>query len=265
MAVYHNDCSQYFRIALDSIINQTIHPTEIILVVDGPVSNELANCITGYKSRCEYLTPIILEKNSGLGNALRIAVEASKYELIARMDSDDISVPDRFEKQLKRFEQDDELSLLGGDISEFIVDENNIAGRRVLPNNNREIKEYLRKRCPFNHMTVMFKKSEVLKVGNYKDWFWNEDYYLWIRMYEAGCRFENMPDTLVKVRVGADMYKRRGGMKYFKSEAALQKYMFDKRIIGICRYAFNVMVRFIVQVVVPNSVRGVVFKKLARK
>lgn len=266
MSVYKNENPQYFRITLDSVINQTVTPSEIILVVDGPVSDELSSIITEYQSRYNYFKPIFLEKNEGLGNALRIAVEASSNELIARMDSDDISVPDRFEKQLRCFEQDDSLSILGGNISEFIGDESNIVGRRIVPTDDKEIRKYLKKRCPFNHVTVMFKKSEVLKVGNYHDWFWNnEDYYLWIRMYEAGCHFGNLPDTLVNVRVGTDMYKRRGGKKYFKSETALQKYMLDKKIIGASRYAFNVTVRFIIQVIMPNSVRGFVFKKFARK
>lgn len=265
ISVYKNDNLQYFKAALDSIMNQTVPPSEIIIVVDGPVPIELNNFLAEYKSGHGFIKPIYLEKNSGLGNALRIGVEASSFELIARMDSDDISFPGRFEKQLRCFEEDDNLSLLGGNISEFIGGEDNVIGIRAVPADDKGIRNNLKKRCPFNHMTVMFKKSEVLKAGNYKDWFWNEDYYLWIRMYEAGCRFGNLPEILVNVRVGADMYKRRGGVKYFRSEAALQKYMLDKKIIGFCRFIYNVGIRFIVQILMPNSVRGYMFKKFARE
>lgn len=265
MSVYKNDNPEHFKIALDSIINQTVHPSEIIMVVDGPVPDGLINILEEYKSQYEFLKPIYLKKNNGLGNALCIAVDACSYELVARMDSDDISAPDRFEKQLRHFERNDSLSLLGGYISEFTDDKYRTAGMRVVPTSDKEVRDGLKKRCPFNHMTVMFKKSDVLRAGNYKDWFRNEDYYLWIRMYEAGCHFGNLPDVLVNVRVGSDMYKRRGGIKYFKSEMAIQKYMLEKKIIGFCRYTFNVGIRFILQVLLPNSIRGYVFRKFARK
>ena len=265
MSVYKNDDPQYFKLALDSIINQTIQPSEIIVVVDGPILSEMADILTEYKSKCEFFKPIYLERNSGLGNALRMAVEASSYELIARMDSDDISLPDRFEKQIKCFEQDDNLSLLGGNISEFVGDEKNIIDIKAVPTDDKKIRHYLKRRCPFNHMTVMLKKSDVLKAGNYKEWFQDEDYYLWIRMYETGCCFRNLPEILVNVRTGMDMYKRRGGMKYFKSEVKIQKYMFDRKIINFVRYACNVGIRFVVQILMPNNLRGYVYKYFARE
>lgn len=116
-----------------------------------------------------------------------------------------------------------------------------------------------------NHVTVMFRKSEVLKAGNYQDWFWNEDYYLWIRMRLAGCKFANVPEVLVNVRTGSDMYARRGGIKYFRSEKALQKYMLDNNVIGFSTYLMNVLKRFIVQVLLPNDIRGWVFRTFARQ
>ena len=128
-----------------------------------------------------------------------------------------------------------------------------------------DIKEYMKKRCPMNQMTVMFKKSSVEKVGGYLDWYCDEDYYLWIRMAIANMTFANMADTLVYVRVGEQMYQRRGGRKYFKSEAKLQKYMREHGIIGFGTYTVNVTKRFIVQILLPNKIRGWVFKKFARK
>ena len=163
------------------------------------------------------------------------------------------------------FEREPDLSIVGGVVTEFVDSEDHIVGKRCCPLTDSEIKRYMKSRCGLNHVTVMFRRSEVLKAGNYLDWFWNEDYYLWIRMWEQGCKFCNLEDVLVNVRVGYDMYARRGGWQYFKSEAKLQKYMWQHRLIGLPRFVFNIAVRWGVQVVLPNWVRGFVFQKLFRK
>lgn len=264
-SVYKNDNPNYVAVALDSIINQTLCPKEIVLVVDGPVSNELNTLLSKYESDYPELFHVIrLKENKGLGNALNVALLASKHEIIARMDSDDIAASDRFEKQLKCFEIDSDLSIVGGGISEFIDSPDNIVGYRMCPLTDKDLKKYMKKRCGFNHMTVMFRKSEVLRVGSYQDWFWNEDYYLWIRMMLASCKFANLPDVLVNVRVGEDMYRRRGGWKYFKSEAKLQFYMWKKNVIGFVRLIYNVSIRFVVQVAMPNRLRGWLLRMFAR-
>lgn len=265
MSVYKNDDPVHFRKALDSIINQTVVPSEIVLVIDGPVPTEIARTIDDYQNKHHFLKPIALKKNEGLGHALRIAVENASFELIARMDSDDISVSNRFEKQLLQFKDDKYLSVVGGNITEFIGEESNPVGRRVVPTDHEDIERYLRKRCPFNHVAVMFRKSSVLHAGNYKEWFWNEDYYLWVRMHEASFKFSNIDATLVNVRVGPDMYRRRGGLRYFRSEAALQRYMLRKRLIRFDEYVFNVAVRFVLQVLTPSTLRGFIFRQFARE
>lgn len=266
MSVYKNDKPADVVVALDSIIQQSARPTEIVLVVDGPISDTLDNVLNDFDGRYADLFNIIrLPQNGGLGNALRLAVENAKCELIARMDSDDICMPGRFEKQLACFEQEPQLSIVGGTISEFIDSPDNVIGQRVCPQADAEIREYMKARCALNHVAVMFRKSEVMRVGNYQDWFWNEDYYLWIRMLLGGCKFANLSDVLVNVRVGKNMYARRGGWKYFKSEASLQRYMWKNGVIGNGRYLYNVAIRFAVQVAIPNSVRGWVFRTFARK
>ena len=123
----------------------------------------------------------------------------------------------------------------------------------------------MKKRSPFNHVSVMYKKSAVQAAGGYLDWFWNEDYYLWIRMQLNNAVFANTGTVLVNVRVGKEMYQRRGGMRYFKSEAKLQKYMWKDGIISFPKYCYNVLLRLILQVLMPNSIRGWVFKTFARK
>lgn len=267
LAVYKNDKTDFVSEALKSIIiNQILIPNEIVLVVDGPIPNELNSVLLDYESKYSSIFNIIrLSENKGLGNALKVGVEKANNELIARMDSDDISLPDRFLNQIEFFKNNPDVDLLGGQIAEFIDNPDNIIGIRNVPTDSENINDYIKYRCPFNHMTVMFKKSQVLSVGNYQDWHFNEDYYLWIRMALAGFKFANLPDILVNVRVGNEMYKRRGGWKYFKSEAKLQKYMWNNKIISLPILIYNVSGRFIIQVIMPNKLRGYVFKKLFRK
>ena len=126
------------------------------------------------------------------------------------------------------------------------------------------IKKYLKKRCPFNQPTVMFRKSIYLKAGGYVDWHCEEDYYLWIRMMLSGAKFVNTGTILVEFRIGNETFQRRGGYKYFRSEAKLQKYMFNNRIIGFGTYCSNILKRFVIQVLLPNKVRAWVYKKFAR-
>ena len=265
ISVYKSDDPKFFDRALFSITEmQTIKPDEIVLVVDGPVCEELNRVIEKYERLYSIFHIIRLEKNGGLGNALKIAVENSKHDFIARMDSDDVSLPTRFEQQLKYFDEHPEADIVGGDITEFIGDESNIVGKRVVPKSNDEIREYMRRRCAFNHMSVMYKRNAVQDAGGYQDWFCNEDYYLWIRMWLNHAVFANTGSVLVNVRVGEEMYQRRGGWKYFKSEAKLQGFMLKNGVIGVPRYLVNVSERLILQVLVPNKVRGFLFQKLAR-
>lgn len=265
ISVYKNDNAEYFDRALESITDlQSVKPSEIVLVVDGPIGDELDSVVKKYEKKYPVFNVVRLSQNGGLGNALRIAVEHCSHELIARMDSDDVALPTRFEEQLTFFSEHPEADIVGGDITEFIDSEENIVAKRCVPASHDEIMEYMKRRCAFNHMTVMYKKSAVQNAGGYLDWFWNEDYYLWIRMMEKNCSFANTGTVLVNVRTGRDMYRRRGGMKYFKSEAGLQKYMLQKHIIGLGTYLSNWVKRFIVQVLLPNRVRGWVFRKLAR-
>jgi glycosyltransferase involved in cell wall biosynthesis len=264
LSVYKNDNPEYFEIAINSILNQSIPPDEIVLTIDGPIPDILDNIINIYKSKIQCLNIIRLSQNRGLGIAHQIGVEHCTNSLIAMMDSDDISVPDRFEKQLKYFEKNKDVDVIGGYISEFIDNIENTVGIRNVPLNDVDIKKYLKKRCPLNHMTVMFKKESVLKSGSYQDWYFNEDYYLWCRMLLNGCKFGNIPAVLVYVRVGNDMYKRRGGWRYFRSEAKLQLFMLNNKIINVYEYLINILIRFIIQIIMPNRVRGFIFRNLMR-
>ena len=265
MSVYKNDNTTDFADAVLSIYNQTCRPDEIILVIDGPVPTIMLDTISALNKKIDIIRVIHLEQNMGHAIARQTGLDAARNELCAIMDADDISVPNRFEKQLKAFEEHPEVSVVGGLIHEFIYQPDNVVGTRIVPEHDAEIKDYLKRRCPMNLVTVMLKKSDVMKVGGYLDWYCEEDYYLWIRLTLGGYKFYNLQENLVNVRVGKEMYQRRGGMKYFKSEARLQKYMLNKDIINWGGYLSNVTKRMIVQVLLPNKIRGWVFRTFARE
>ena len=205
---------------------------------------------------------IYLEENQGHGNARRIGLENCSYDLVALMDADDISLDNRFYFQLKAFSYDPSLDIVGGQITEFIDEPTNIIGRRVVPEKHDEIQKYMKKRCPMNQVSVMFKKQAVKDAGGYIDWYCEEDYYLWIRMFLNGSKFANVPENLVNVRVGNEMSARRGGIKYYKSEKRVQKFLLSSKIINVFRFLYNILIRFIGEVLLPNKIRVKVFRKM---
>ena len=266
MSLYKKENAENFKIAINSMLNQTLKPDEIVLVEDGVLTEQLYDVIKEIKDNYPGLiTSVVHKKNQGLGLALQHGLEVARNEIIARMDTDDIAVPERCQLQLEFMNTHPDISIVGGQIEEFIGNINNVVGKRIVPTTDKLLKGYLKKRCPFNHMTVMFRKSDILEVGNYQEWFWNEDYYLWIRLAIANKKFANLPQTLVKMRTGPDMYKRRGGVKYFKSERDIQKLMLKNGMISYLRYFINVSERLVLQILMPNFLRGIVFRAFARK
>lgn len=263
MCVYGGDNAEWFEDAVNSIINQSQSPDEILIVVDGPVPEKLDEIINKF-SLLNIVRIIRLEKNVGHGNARRIGLENCKFELVALMDSDDIALEKRFEKEIAAFKKYPNLTIVGGHVSEFYDSPDKIVSKRKVKIMDDDIKRDLKRRCPMNQPTVMFKKSDIQNVGGYIDWYCNEDYYLWIRIAEAGLQFLNIDDCLVSMRVNQDSYKRRGGIKYFISEAKLQTLMYKNGLIGIITLVGNLFKRFCVQVMMPNSLRSVVFRLFAR-
>ena len=265
MCVYRNDKPSDFEAAVNSIYrDQTLKPSEVIVVVDGAVPQETESVLHKL-SQTTPLRIIRFSENKGHAAARQAGLKATRNEIVALMDADDISVHNRFEKQLAYLLSHPNTVVLGGQIDEFIDTPDNVVGRREVPCGNEDILIWLKGRCPFNQMTVTMLRSPVLAAGGYMDWYCNEDYYLWNRLALTKAQFANLPDVLVNVRVGADMYRRRGGWKYFRSEARLQGYMLRHKVIGLPRYIFNVAGRFVIQVALPNRLRGFIFQKLFRK
>lgn len=265
MSVYIKEKPEYLRQSLDSMFNQTVAPDEIIVIEDGPLTDELYAVLDEYSTQYnEIFKRIVNKKNEGLGNALRKGVIACKNQLIARMDTDDISKHYRCEKQLEAFMKQPDLDVVGGQINEFIDSFENVIGKRIVPCMHQDICKFLKKRDPFNHPTVMFKKNTVLRAGNYLELHYNEDYFLWARMYLNGAIFANLPDTLVNMRVSKDLYARRGGYSYYKCQKAMFKFLRKNKIISAFAYFKAKTVRFIVQVLMPNKVRAWAYKKFVR-
>lgn len=208
---------------------------------------------------------IRLKENKGHGRARQISIKNAEYDLVALMDSDDLCVPNRFELQLKVFKEKPEIGVLGGQIIEFEDNVQKVTGMREVPLFDKEIKKYIKKRCPFNQMTVMFSKQKVLAAGGYKDWYCDEDYYLWLRMHLMNYTFANIKDVLCYVRVNNDMYQRRGGKKYFESERRLQQFMLGRKVINKRTYFINVIVRFLLQRMCPNIMRKQLYKLTRKK
>lgn len=218
MSVYYKEKAEFLRESMESIYRQTIPTDDFILVCDGPLNAELDAVIEEQKKRFEDALHVVrLEKNRGLGSALNEGMNYCRHELVARMDSDDISCADRCERQLKIFRDRPDVDICSGIVEEFVGQPENSIKQRVLPETQEEIIRFAKSRNPFNHPCVMYKKSAVKDSGNYQDFYLLEDYYLWIRMLIKGYRGYNLPELLLHMRAGSDMYKRRSGWRDRKS------------------------------------------------
>lgn len=265
ICVYHKDNPRDFAMAVESVTSKQTHrPDEVVIVADGPIYGELDQMVSRYESTPGFKV-VRLPQNVGHAQARQAALEVSSNNIIALMDADDISRPERFALQMAYMTEHPDVAVVGGQIAEFIGDPANVVGERIVPDNSYEVVAYLKSRCPMNLVTVIFRKDKIQQAGGFIDWYCEEDYYLWVRMAERDMTFANLPQTLVNVRVGSEMYSRRGGWKYFKSEARLQGYMLRHGIISLPRYLYNTAGRFAVQVAMPNRLRGFIFQKLFRK
>ena len=265
MSLYVKEKPEYARACFDSLLAQTLPAAEWVIVEDGPLTPELYSLLGEYENNNPGLIKRVpLETNHGLGLALREGMLHCSYELVARMDTDDICRNDRFEKQIAEFEKDPDLDICGSHIKEFEGDISNILARRVVPLNHSEIKEYQRRRDGFNHMTVMFRKSAVLKAGNYQSCMLMEDTYLWANMFNSGAIAMNIDDYLVYARIGRDMFERRGGFEYFKKYRIGRKKVYSTGFISRWDYYYTLIIQLIV-CLMPNKVRGFVFKKLLHR
>jgi len=248
MSIYHKEKVDYFNRAMQSIwSDQRVKPTEIILVQDGRLTDELYVSIKQWRNQLgTTFQTIALKDNVGLGDALNIGLESCTNELVARMDTDDISLPDRFEKQLAVFCKSD-IDICSSWISEFDINEKDILSYRKLPEFNAEIFHFSKKRNPINHPAVMFKKTVVKNVGGYKKMMGFEDYYLWARMLLNGANFYNIQEPLVNMRAGYGQLQRRSGAKYAVNEFKFQRELLRLDFINIFEFIINIIIRLTIR------------------
>lgn len=209
MTVYTKDNPDYFSLSLDSMVNQTYKPDEIVLVKDGPIAEVLQKVIDDHIAAGAPIVQIQLPSNKGLGLALNEGIKVVKNELIARMDSDDYSMPDRCEIQVKEFEKNPQLDIIGCPVLEFVGEIDNIVGKHNVPTDNEGIYKFARKRDPFIHPTVMYRKSAVEAAGCYSDYRKNQDTDLWIKMLSNGVTCMNLTDSVFRFRFDEGTYKKR--------------------------------------------------------
>jgi glycosyltransferase involved in cell wall biosynthesis len=264
MSVYYKENPSFFTDSIKSMLEQTIKPDEIIIVADGELTAELDDIFHEFRDN-EIIKVIRLEENKGLGEALSVGIKKCRNELIARMDTDDLSEADRCEKQLRCFNNNEKLSVVGTAVSEFIDDPNVSVAYKEVKTSDEDIKSQMKFRNPFNHPSVMFKKSDVMRVGSYEQWFLNEDYYLWIRMMQNNFKFENIDEPLLKMRITNETYMRRGGWKYFVTQKKLFDYMLKNNLINIFEYGYNNSIRFVTRLLIPNKVRKMLYLNILRK
>jgi len=217
MSLYKNEKKEYLSLALDSILNQTVPPDEITIVKDGVLTSELDAVLDEYSKKSNLFNIVGYEENRGLGFALNYGLKHCRNELVARMDTDDIAKPDRCEKQLKVFEQNSALSLLGSSVDEFYTNPEHVVSRRVVPTTHKEIYDFAKRRSAFNHPTVMFKRSKVLELGGYNNLRRNQDVDLFGRMLHSGLIAENIEESLLYFRSNDELAKRRKSWENTKS------------------------------------------------
>lgn len=264
ISLYYKENPVCFHQSLESLLKQTISPTEIVLVEDGPLTEELYQIIVKYTAQYSSLKVVTLPSNQGLGKALNEGLKHCSYDLVARMDTDDIAKPDRFEKQLKIFNQYPDIDVVSSWIDEFEGNINHVSSIRKLPELHADIYQFAKTRNPINHPVVMFRKSAVLGAGGYKHFPLFEDYYLWVRMLMNGAKFYNIQESLLYFRSSSDMFKRRGGWNYAINEYKLQKEFRDIGFIDNTNFFKNILLRFVSRIL-PNRLRSLLYKNILRK
>lgn len=259
MSIYKNENPSWFRLALDSVMMQTIKPSEIVLVKDGSLTKELDDVINEYKVNYPIFRIVINEKNLGLGLALQKGVLACKNEIIARMDTDDIIPVDRFEKQLAKMEEGYDVVSCWSRL--FMNDSHEIIAVKTRPEHHEDIVKLAHRRSPVCHAAAFIRKSAVLKAGNYQHRQFYEDYNLWVRMIQSGAKFYNVQEVLYDVRTTEEQLKRRGGFSYLRNELKYLKEFYDMGFYSLKDLLVNSGIRIAARMM-PGRLRSSIFKKI---
>ncbi len=263
MSVYKKEKPEYLKTAIDSMLDQSVATNDFVLVCDGPLTDSLDEVISEFERTNPGLFNVVrLPENVGLALALNEGIKHCKNDIVARMDSDDFSKKDRIEKELKAMDETG-ADIVGTNIFEFSGDITRLTGERILPETDEKIREFAKNRSPFNHPSVVYRKSKVELVGGYGKFDYFEDYYLWITLLQNGCKGYNVQESLVLMRAGDDLYLRRGGKEYAKCVMAFKKHMLSVGYISRLNYLTQTAGRVVVAVM-PNKFREKLYKKKLR-
>lgn len=264
MSLYIKEKPEYLDQSIESMLNQTVKPDEIVIVKDGPLTDELEDVLNKYINLYPNLFRIVVsEKNIGLGLALNLGLQNCKNELIARMDTDDISLPERCAKQLRAFKEDKDLVIVGTMIDEFVNNQNDIISSRIVPLNHDEIYEFAKRRSAFNHPTVMFKKSKVLECGGYSNLRRNQDVDLFGRMLFKGYKAANIPESLLLFRSTNNLSKRRKSWENTKSYISTIYRFWKMGYSSFFDYLIVALGQFIM-FISPVNIQNWLYKKFLR-
>ena len=267
LSVYVKEKAEHLKESLESITtNQTMMPNEIIIVKDGKLNNNLEMVLSYYEKQFPKVVKCIgYKNNSGLGFALNFGLKHCSNELIFRMDTDDIAVSNRFEKQLIFYKLRPNLALIGGYLEEFENKSLKSIGLKKCPLEKSSIKSKLKVSNPFNHPTVMFRKSIIQSIGGYSDEFLGfEDYELWARLIKSGHETANIPEVLVKYRVTNAQLYRRKGINYMKKELKLIKQLYELRVISRIEAIKKLIISGFIRLL-PNSLFKIAIKIYRRQ
>lgn len=265
MSVYDKEKPEYLTQSVESMLNQTARPEQFVLVMDGVLNEGLYAVIAGFKKQNPQLFTVVkIKRNVGLGRALDCGLKYCRNELVARMDSDDISLPQRCEKELLEFEKDPELAIVGTNLDEFWDDPSDVKCSRIVPSEPEEIRKKIGRIQPFNHPTVMYKKSEVMRCGGYGKMKRKQDRDLFSRMINMGCKARNINESLLLFRSDANSYKRRKSWAYCKSTIDVTRAIYSR---GHCSFGDLVYVTAgqLAFFLMPTPIMKFVSDKLLRK
>jgi len=262
ISVYEKEQPFFFEACLAGIEWQTLQPEEVIVVADGVLTPHLYQVIENYASSLP-VKLVQLPTNVGLGQALNIGLAHAKFEIIARVDSDDICYPERFQVQYKFLKENSKVSAVSSYLSEFKTVVGDLQRKKIVPIGHEVIRAYAKKRNPLNHPAVMFKKADVIEVGSYKHMPFFEDYYLWLRMIEHGFLLENIPQPLVHFRVGNDMIGRRHGISYVRHEFHFLKTAVKENLIAKPTFLALIFLRLPVRLI-PKAWLNLIYQRVLR-
>lgn len=262
MSVYNKDEPEFLKIALQSLCNQTEKALEVIIIFDGFLDKEFYNIVSDFENELNIIT-VQNSENMGLAKSLNKGLQYVNGEVIARMDADDISTNDRFEKQIIMF-QDHEVDVVGGYVQEFnsIIENNNTI--RKVPTNTDDIVKFSKYRSPVNHPTAMIRTEILRNVGGYPERFNKlEDYALWVSILNEGYSIRNIPEVLVYMRISDATFKRRGGFKQAKAFFSLRNGMLNTGYINKFEWIIGNVISIPVSLM-PSILRGSIYKFLRK-